>query len=100
MFTVLDPRDFADVFSGRLPSLLEAMAADGDVLTVAAHLVQSPGVGRTFSALLARHLTDERLSALDDPRSAVSRPARAMLMSCAAAELPVLHTWSVLAPQP
>jgi hypothetical protein len=40
IFTVMDPRDFADVFSVRMGVLYDAMVADPDALTVAAHLVQ------------------------------------------------------------
>lgn len=67
IFTVMDPRDFADVFSVRMGVLYDAMCADPDALTVAAHLVQSSSVGRTFNALLAEYLTKHKLQLLADP---------------------------------
>lgn len=63
----MDPRDFADVFSVRMGVLYEAMCADPDALTVAAHLVQSTSVGRTFNALLAEYLTQHKLQLLAEP---------------------------------
>jgi hypothetical protein len=63
----MDPRDFADVFSVRMGVLYDAMCADPDALTVAAHLVQSSSVGRTFNALLAEYLTKHKLHLLADP---------------------------------
>jgi hypothetical protein len=79
IFTVMDPRDFTDVFSVRMGTLFDIMAADADALTVAAHLVQSSSVGRVFNALLAKHLTEHKLQLLADHASNVS----AQLKSCA-----------------
>jgi hypothetical protein len=73
IFTVMDPRDFADVFSVRMGVLYDAMCADPDALTVAAHLVQSTSVGRTFNALLAEYLTQQKLQLLADPAHKVCR---------------------------
>jgi hypothetical protein len=39
-------------------------AEDPDAITVAAHLVQNSGVGRTFNALLAKYLTQHKLQLL------------------------------------
>lgn len=39
-------------------------ADDPDAITVAAHLVQNTGVGRTFNALLAKYLTHHKLHLL------------------------------------
>jgi hypothetical protein len=72
IFTVMDPRDFTDVFSVRMGTLFDIMAADADALTVAAHLVQSSSVGRVFNALLAKHLTEHKLQLLADHASNVS----------------------------
>ncbi|WIA37453.1 hypothetical protein OEZ86_014371 [Tetradesmus obliquus] len=69
IFTVMDPRDFTDVFSVRMGVLFDIMAGDADALTVAAHLVQSSSVGRVFNALLARYLTEHKLALLADHAS-------------------------------
>jgi hypothetical protein len=74
IFTVMDPRDFADVLSVRMGVLYDAMCADPDALTVAAHLVQSTSVGRTFNALLAEYLTQHKLQLLADPAHKVCWP--------------------------
>ena len=71
IFTVMDPRDFADVFSVRLDVLYGAMKADQDAPTVAAHLVQSSSVGRTFNAMLAEFLNQHKLQLLADPSNKV-----------------------------
>jgi len=73
IFTVMDPRDFADVFSVGMGVLYDAMCADPDALTVAAHLVHSNSVGRTFNALLAEYLTTHKLQLLADPANKVCR---------------------------
>lgn len=72
IFTVMDPRDFTDVFSVRMSVLFDVMAGDPDALTVAAHLVQNTSVGRVFNALLARYLTDHKLHLMADHSSTVS----------------------------
>lgn len=69
----MDTRDFTDVFSVRMGVLFDIMAEDPDALTVAAHLVQNSAVGRTFNALLARFLTENKLPLLSDHKSTVSR---------------------------
>ncbi|KAF6251279.1 hypothetical protein COO60DRAFT_1464415, partial [Scenedesmus sp. NREL 46B-D3] len=69
IFTVMDPRDFTDVFSVRMGTLFDIMVADADALTVAAHLVQSGSVGRVFNALLANGRRTRRSA------GAAARPA-------------------------
>lgn len=67
----MDTRDFTDVFSVRMDVLFDIMAEDTDALTVAAHLVQNSAVGRTFNALLARYLTENKIQLLGDHNSTV-----------------------------
>ncbi len=40
VYTVLDGRDFVDVFSATMPQLFQLMLEEGDAVSVAAHLVQ------------------------------------------------------------
>jgi hypothetical protein len=69
MFTVMDGRDFVDVFTGHMPAVFDTLLAEPDMLIVAAHLVQSQQVGRSFSAILAEYLTNHQLHTLKDPGS-------------------------------
>jgi transformation/transcription domain-associated protein len=66
---VLDPRDFVDVFSSRMPALFDILVLEPDMLTVPAHLVHSQTVGKLFNGLLARFLTDHKLNLLCKPET-------------------------------
>ncbi|KIY92260.1 hypothetical protein MNEG_15703 [Monoraphidium neglectum] len=46
IFTVMDVRDFVDVFSVKMGALVAMVVAEPDAMMVATHLVQSPVVGR------------------------------------------------------
>jgi hypothetical protein len=81
-FTVMDARDFTDVFTVRMGVLYDAMAADPDILTVTSHLVQSSSMGRMFNALLAQYMTAHKLHLLAEPSGKVCACVCACVCVC------------------
>eukprot|EP00879_Flechtneria_rotunda_P005042 GHRR01005319.1.p1 GENE.GHRR01005319.1~~GHRR01005319.1.p1 ORF type:complete len:3477 (+),score=1416.33 GHRR01005319.1:1112-11542(+) len=69
VFTVMEPRDFTDIFTTQMDTLFDTMAADADALAIAAHLVQNAQVGRSFNAVLAKYLTENKLHLLADHKT-------------------------------
>lgn len=73
VFVVMDPWDFVEIMTAKMDYLFDSIKADADLLALIGLLLEKKPVGLYFVDILGNYLVENKLQALQDAESEVTK---------------------------